>query len=159
VRLDDVEAYLGVDDPACHTFAGRRTQRTEIMWGKAGVAYVYLIYGIHSCLNVVTVGEGTPEAVLIRGASPLMGGRLIRDRRGGRVAPKSLTDGPGKLCQALEITRADNGVDLCRRESAITILTDGYNVPDQEVDRLPRIGVDYAGEAAAWPLRFSSRRR
>jgi len=154
VRLSEVEAYLGEDDPACHTFGGRRTARTETMWGEAGHAYVYLVYGMHHCLNVVTVGEGVPEAILIRGGTPLVGGSLIHDRRGERVASHSLTDGPGKLCQAMAITRADDGVDLCATEGEITIRTDGYRISDEEVDRLPRVGVDYAGEAAEWPLRM-----
>ena len=156
VRLNEVEAYLGVDDPACHTFGGRRTPRTETMWGEAGHAYVYLVYGIHNCLNIVTVGEGMPEAVLIRGGMPLMGGSLIQDRRGGRVASLSLTDGPGKLCQALAITRTDDGVDLCAPESEITIRSDGHTHSEHQVERLPRVGIDYAGEAAAWPLRMKT---
>ena len=158
VRLNEVEAYLGVDDPACHTFGGRRTTRTETMWGEAGHAYVYLVYGLHNCLNVVTVGEGVPEAILIRGGIPITGCEQIRERRGARVATRSLTDGPGKLCEALAITRADDGVDLCALESEITIYTDGYRISDDEVDRLPRVGVDYAGEAAAWPLRMKINR-
>ena len=159
VRLSEVEAYLGEDDPACHTFGGRRTARTETMWGEAGHAYVYLIYGLHNCLNVVTVGEGVPEAILIRGGRPMTGLELIRKRRGDWMRPAAFTDGPGKLCQALAITRDDDGVDLCAPESEITIRTDGYRVSDEEVDRFPRVGVDYAGEAAAWPLRMRIRSR
>ena len=154
VRLDEVEAYLGADDPACHTFGGRRTPRTETMWGEAGRAYVYLIYGIHHCLNVVTVGEGVPEAILIRGGRPIAGVNLVRQRRGVGVGSAAFADGPGKLCQALAITRKDDGVDLCESKGGITIHTDGLTVPEDEVQRLPRVGVDYAGEAAAWPLRL-----
>lgn len=154
VRISEVESYLGVDDPACHTFGGRRTRRTETMWGAAGVAYVYLIYGIHSCLNVVTVGEGAPEAVLIRGGWPLLGLDLIRSRRGPRVADRSLADGPGKLCRALDVTLRDDGCDLCRPGRAMAVLTDGLEVTESEIIRSPRVGVDYAGEAAGWPLRL-----
>jgi DNA-3-methyladenine glycosylase len=154
-RLDEVEAYLGVDDPACHTFGGRRTPRTETMWGEAGIAYVYLVYGLHCCLNAVTVGDGSPEAVLIRSGRPVCGGGLIRARRGPRVADRSLTDGPGKLCQALAIDRSADGADLCRSSSALTIRDDGYSVPSRSIERSPRIGVDYAGEAALWPLRWT----
>ena len=157
VRLNEVEAYLGVDDPACHTFGGRRTARTDTMWGEAGLAYVYLIYGMHHCLNVVTVGEGVPEAVLIRGGAPLMGSGLVRRRRGPKVAPRNLTDGPGKLCSALAVTRAENGLDFGDPGSPLTIRSDGRTYSDREVDRLPRIGVDYAGEAALWPLRLKLR--
>jgi len=157
VRLNEVEAYLGVDDPACHTFGGRRTRRTETMWGEAGRAYVYLIYGMHHCLNVVTVGEGVPEAVLIRGGVPVLGNRLVRRRRGPNVPRRNLADGPGKLCSALAVTRAENGLDLCDPGSPLTIRSDGLGFSDRSPDRLPRVGVDYAGEAASWPLRFRLR--
>ncbi len=154
VRVTEVEAYLGVDDPACHTFGGRRTRRTETMWGEAGHAYIYLVYGLHSCLNVVTVGPERPEAVLVRGGVVVEGLGLVRARRGRRVGERSLTDGPGKLCQALAITRADNGVDLCLLESTLRICDDGVEIPENRVRRVPRVGVDYAGEAASWPLRL-----
>lgn len=154
VRITEVEAYLGVGDPACHTYGGRRTPRTATMWGEAGFAYVYLIYGLHSCLNVVTVGEGAPEAVLIRGGTPVRGAELIRARRGRSVAERSLTDGPGKLCRALAITRADDGADLCDGHGGLAVVSDGCEVAEDRVIRSPRIGVDYAGEAALWPLRF-----
>ena len=156
VRITEVESYLGIDDPACHTWGGRRTPRTETMWGEAGHAYVYLIYGLHNCLNVVTVGPGQPEAVLIRGGMVEKGLDLVCARRGPRVGERSLTDGPGKLCQALGISRLDDGVDLCAPDSALRICDDGFEIPEDRVLRLPRIGVDYAGEAASWPLRFQA---
>ena len=155
LRLTEVEAYLGIDDPACHTFGGRCTPRTETMWGEAGHAYVYLVYGLHSCLNVVTVGPGRPEAVLIRGGVIEEGIELVRARRGARVGERSLTDGPGKLCQALAITRSDDAVDLCEPTSGLTICDDGVEFPEDRLQKLPRVGVDYAGEAASWPLRFT----
>jgi len=151
LRLTEVEAYLGVDDPACHTFGGRRTWRTAVMWGEAGHAYIYFVYGMHHCLNVVTVGPGRPEAVLVRGGVPVAGEAAMRARRGGK---NGLADGPAKLCQALALTREQNGADLCTRESGLWIADDGTRVPDGQIERLPRVGVDYAGEAAAWPLRF-----
>ena len=154
MRLTEVEAYLGVVDPACHTFGGRRTDRTETMWGEAGYAYVYLVYGLHSCLNAVTVGRGHPQAVLVRGGVVESGQDIVRNRRGPKVGERSLTDGPGKLCQALAITRDDDGVDLCAPDTMIRICDDGFEVADEDVIRGPRVGVDYAGEAAAWPLRF-----
>jgi DNA-3-methyladenine glycosylase len=154
VRLAEVEAYLGAEDPACHTFGGRRTARTETMWGEAGMAYVYLIYGLHNCLNVVTVGPGVGEAVLVRGGLTAAGGGLVRSRRGSRVPESGLTDGPGKLCQALAVSREDDGSDLCGPSSGLWICDDGVRVADASVTRTPRIGVHYAGEAAAWPLRF-----
>jgi DNA-3-methyladenine glycosylase len=154
VRLTEVESYLGFEDPACHTYGGRRTPRTETMWGEAGHAYVYLVYGLHSCLNVVTVGPGQPEAVLIRGGVVEEGLELVRARRGLRVGETSLTDGPGKLCQALAVTRADDGVGLYAPDSSLKVCDDGFEIPEDRVLRLPRIGVDYAGEAASWPLRL-----
>ena len=154
VRLTDVEAYLGVEDPACHTYRGRRTARTETMWGEAGHAYVYLVYGMHHCLNVVTGGPERPEAVLIRGAAVVGGHALVRRRRGPRIRESSLVDGPGKLCQALEINRADDGTDLCSDRSSLRICDDGTSIADASIRRLPRVGVDYAGEAASWPLRL-----
>jgi len=153
LRLAEVEAYLGVDDPACHTFGGRRTRRTATMWGEAGHAYVYLVYGMYDCLNVVTVGEGHPEAVLIRGGIPVAGEELMLHRRQGRR--RHLADGPGKLCRALAISRADDGADLCDPASGLWIAQDGLTIPASRIVAAPRVGVDYAGEAAAWPLRFS----
>lgn len=151
VRLTEVEAYLGPDDQACHTFGGRRTPRTEVMWGPAGFSYVYLVYGMHHCLNIVTVGDGHAEAVLIRGGWAVEGEGLMRRRRAGG---RELSDGPGKLCQALSISRADNGLDLCDSRSGLYLGDDGMKVRRAEVRSLPRVGVSYAGEAAAWPLRF-----
>jgi DNA-3-methyladenine glycosylase len=154
VRLTEVEAYLGVDDAACHTFGGRRTARTETMWGEAGHAYVYLVYGLHSCLNVVTVGRGRPEAVLIRGGVVESGVELAKARRGAAVRERALADGPGKLCQALAVSRADDAADLCAPASGLVIRDDGMRVGESSVRRLPRVGVAYGGAAAAWPLRF-----
>ncbi len=158
LRLTEVEAYLGIDDPACHTWGGLRTPRNETMWGEAGHAYVYLVYGLHHCLNVVTVGPDRPEAVLIRGGTVESGREIVHGRRGPRVGERSLTDGPGKLCQALAVTRADDGVDLCSPASTLRICDDGTAVPEGRVRRLPRVGVDYAGEAASWPLRLVTSR-
>jgi DNA-3-methyladenine glycosylase len=156
MRLTEVEAYLGIKDPACHTFGGRRTPRTETMWGEAGHAYVYLVYGLHNCLNVVTVGPERPEAILIRGGVVEEGLDLVRNRRGPKIGERSLTDGPGKLCQALAIDRNDDGHDLCAPESGLMICDDGVRIPDDRVFRSTRVGVDYAGEAASWPLRLTA---
>ncbi len=152
LRLTEVEAYLGAGDRACHTFGGRRTPRTEVMWGQAGFAYIYFVYGMYHCLNVVTVGPGEPEAVLVRGGVPVTGEALMVTRRGGRR--RALADGPGKLCQAMALTREQNGLDLCSRGGGLWIADDGVRPSIEKIQRLPRVGIAYAGEAASWPLRF-----
>ena len=152
-RLVEVEAYLGVGDPAAHTFGGRRTPRNEVMWGDGGCLYVYFTYGMHFCCNAVTRKAGIPEAVLLRGAVPVHGGPLIAARRGGR-AGRQLLDGPAKLCQGLAIDRALNGADLTLA-GEIWLASDGFGCRPGSVRRLPRVGVGYAGDAARWPLRFA----
>ncbi|HPW54910.1 MAG: DNA-3-methyladenine glycosylase [Thermoanaerobaculaceae bacterium] len=152
LRLCEIEAYLGVDDPACHTFGGRRTPRTEVMWGEAGHLYVYFTYGMHFCANVVTSGPGEPEAALLRGGVVLAGVGLV-ERRRGRRDRRGWLDGPGRLCRGLGLGRAENGADLTVG-GAIWLADDGVRVPSGSVVRGPRVGVAYAGEAAGWPLRF-----
>jgi len=152
-RLSEVEAYLGIDDPAAHTFRGRRTPRVEVMWGEAGHLYVYFTYGMHHCANVVTRGPGAPEAVLLRGAVPVLDEEGMRRRRGGRGG-RSMLDGPARLCQALAIDRSLNGCDVTRG-GAVWIADDGFRLPGHAVRALPRVGVAYAGAAASWPLRLT----
>jgi DNA-3-methyladenine glycosylase len=152
VRLVEVEAYLGVGDPAAHTSGGRRTARNEVMWGEGGLLYVYFTYGMHHCCNVVTRHPGRPEAVLLRGAVPVLGEPLIVARRNGRGG-RQLLDGPARLCQGLGIDRALNGTDLTSGD-AIWLASDGFSCREAWVRRRPRVGVAYAGEAARWPLRF-----
>jgi DNA-3-methyladenine glycosylase len=138
-RIVETEAYVGVHDLACHASRGK-TARTRILWGPPGRAYVYFIYGMHWCFNAVTGREGRPAAVLVRGLEPVA----------GFDGPVRL-DGPGRLCRALDITGALNGADLVT--SGLRIL-DAPPVPGREVERGPRIGVDYAKEWAERPLRF-----
>ncbi|HPS78719.1 MAG TPA: DNA-3-methyladenine glycosylase, partial [Thermoanaerobaculaceae bacterium] len=152
VRLTEVEAYLGVGDPACHTFGGRRTPRTEAMWGEGGRLYVYFTYGMHFCANVVTRGVGEPEAALLRGGLVVAGAELVARRR-GRADLRGLLDGPAKLCQGLGIDRTLYDADLSRAD-AIWVADDGWAPPDGSVRKGPRVGVAYAGEAASWALRF-----
>jgi DNA-3-methyladenine glycosylase len=151
-RLTEVEAYLGVDDPACHSFGGRHTARNDVMWGGAGHLYVYFTYGIHHCANVVTRRAGVPEAVLLRGAVPLLGRELMVARRGGR-AGVALLDGPGRLTKALGLDRALDGTDLVDGRE-VFLADDGLRWRTDWTAALPRVGVAYAGAAAAWPLRF-----
>jgi DNA-3-methyladenine glycosylase len=134
-----VEAYVGPQDKACHASKGR-TQRTEVLFGPPGIAYVYLIYGMHHCLNVVTEREEFPSAVLIRAIE--IDGVLI--------------DGPGRLCRALEVDRSLNRFDMTSGES-LWIEDRGGNVPRGAIGVFPRIGVDYAGEWAKKLWRFRLR--
>lgn len=145
----ETEAYLGVSDPAAHTFQGRRTPRVAPMWGPGGQAYVYRVYGLHDCLNVVTREEGRPEAVLIRAAIPL----AFWGTSEGDVAKGDLlsASGPGRLCRRLGIARDLSGTSLAGPH---LLLSRGV-ARDFSVLCGPRVGVDYAGEAAAWPLRFA----
>lgn len=152
VRLVEVEAYLGVSDPACHTFGGRRTPRTEVMWGEAGHLYVYFLYGMHHCANVVTREAGEPEAVLLRGGMVVMGLDAVARLR-GRHDRFGWLDGPARLCQGLGLDRTLNGHDLTSA-SEVWLADDGFRVPADSVHRAGRVGVAYAGEAASWPLRF-----
>jgi len=137
VRIVETEAYVGPSDLACHAARGR-TRRTEVMFGPAGHAYVFLIYGFHNCLNVVTEGVDMPAAVLIRGAEPLQN---VEHR----------TDGPGLLCRALGIDRTFTGHDLT---TPPLYLTAGVRASPLEIDVGPRVGVAYAGDWAMRPWRF-----
>jgi DNA-3-methyladenine glycosylase len=144
----ETEAYLGPDDRASHASRGR-TGRTEMMFGPPGLAYVYLIYGMYNCLNVVTEPEGYPAAVLIRALEPCMGQELMRRRRPRASQEEELANGPGKLCQALGVERGMNGWNL--RTSALR-LTPGRTA--KEIGTGPRIGVSYAGLWQEKPWRF-----
>jgi DNA-3-methyladenine glycosylase len=145
----EIEAYGGADDPASHAY--RRTQRSAIMFGPPGMAYVYFIYGMHHCLNAVTASDGHPGALLIRGIFPAEGIETMRTRRPG-VADRHLADGPAKLCQALGIALAQNGSDLTV-DSELFIVA-GEQVAAQEITTTPRIGVRGDEEARTRPWRF-----
>lgn len=147
----ETEAYLGVTDPACHTFGGKRTPRTETMYAGGGVAYVYLIYGMYCCLNAVTRNEGDPEAVLIRALAAEQGHEFWQAQHPS-LKPHQWLSGPGRLCRALQIDRGCNGLSL---RSGQLWIAPGVDTPVSDVIASPRIGVGYAGEAARWPLRFS----
>ena len=138
-RIVETEAYVGAADRASHSWNGRRTARVEPMYADGGHLYVFLVYGMHACANVVTRREGVAEAVLLRAAE------------GPEGAPSRLMAGPGKLCAALGITTADSGLDLVG-ESAIRVFARSAGRPSIGVS--PRIGIDYAREAKDWPLRF-----
>jgi len=151
-RIVETEAYRGPADRAAHSRGGLRSARNEVMYGPAGHAYVYFIYGMYHCMNVVTRERDVPEAVLIRALEPVAGTDAMRARRRLADAPDwKLCRGPGALCRALGIDRAHNGFDLVR--GAIRVL-DAPAVPARAVARTPRIGVDYAGRDAVRPWRF-----
>ena len=144
----EAEAYRGPEDRAAHSYGGRRTKRTEAMFGVAGHAYVFLIYGLHHNFNVVAGSEGQPHAVLIRSIEPLVGLELMARRRGMDLDRVELTNGPGKLSEAMGINLAHYGADLC---GGPLFLADG---PRVRTRRSPRVGVDYAGTWAKRPWRF-----
>jgi len=143
----ETEAYLGGDDLASHSAAGI-TDRTRVIFGPPGHAYVYLSYGIHECLNIVAEPAGVPGCVLIRSLEPLMGLDIMRSRRPGAQTRRDLTSGPGKLTRALAITRAHNGVDLTRGELTVHAPLHKHPV---DITVTPRIGIT---KCAEWPLRF-----
>jgi DNA-3-methyladenine glycosylase len=138
-RIVETEAYVGAHDLACHASKGC-TPRTEVLFGPPGRAYVYLIYGMYHCFNVVTDVEGVASAVLVRAVEPLEG-----------VQAGVRTDGPGRLCRALGLTLAHNRLDL---QGERLHLLEGAPIPEASVQRGPRIGVDYAGEWALAPYRL-----
>lgn len=148
-RIVESEAYLGIRDRAAHSFGARRTPRNEVMWGPPGHAYVFFIYGMHFHLNLVTDQETIPTAVLIRAVEPLSGLEWMLQRRKFPKKPELLTNGPGKLCQAFDIGRPQNGSDLC---GPPLFLASGP--PPRRIYRCQRIGVDYAGSWARRQLRF-----
>ena len=156
LRLVEVEAYLGGPDRASHAWDGRRTPRNASLYLPGGHAYVYFIYGMHWCLNAVTGEPDVGSAVLIRAGEPVEGEERMRENRGfeKRVKPGDLAGGPGKLCRALAVDRSLDGAFL---DQGPLRITRGEPVEPAEIAAGPRVGVDYAGEAAAWPLRFAVR--
>lgn len=152
VLVTETEAYAGESDRASHAFGGRRTGRTEAMYGEGGHAYVYLCYGIHHLFNVVTNVGGIPHAVLVRAALPVSGVATLRQRRGGRHTDSKLMPGPGTVSQALGITTALSRASL--RGNKVWIEDAGTVITPREITIGPRIGVGYAGDDALLPYRF-----
>ena len=151
-RIVETEAYNGVIDKASHAWNGRRTARTEIMFGDAGMAYVYLCYGIHHLFNIVTNAKNTPHAVLIRALEPLTGIDTMLKRRGKKKPDTTLSSGPGNVSKALGISTKHSGTNLL--DNIMYIADDGYKVTNKQILATPRIGVDYAGADASLPYRF-----
>jgi DNA-3-methyladenine glycosylase len=156
LRLVETEAYLGQPDRASHAWAGRRTARNESLYRPGGCAYVYFIYGMHYCLNAVTGRAEIGSAVLLRAGEAVEGTAAMQANRRlqGRLRPGAVAGGPGKLCQALRIDRALDGHPL---DAPPLFLATGQPVGRRDVVAGPRVGIDYAGEATSWPLRFALR--
>ena len=146
-RIVETEAYLGYDDPASHGYLHRRNARNEALFGPPGVWYVYLSYGMHWCANLVCQREGLASAVLLRALEPMEGLDVMRRRR-GPMADRQLCSGPGRLCQALGITRDLDGAPMAR--GPVEVLR-GSAMPHGSIAATPRIGIT---KAADWPLRF-----
>lgn len=168
-RINETEAYIGAIDKACHAYGYRRTRRTQVMFGPGGAAYIYLIYGIYSCLNLVTEAEGEPCAVLIRGGEVRYGGDTIAKNRFGKplgeltsIQRKNLLNGPGKLCKGLALTPEQNGLSLQGEELFVTDSLSGLGLDPWPGDEGPltiaaskRVGIDYAQECADYLWRFT----
>lgn len=156
-KIVETEAYMGFNDKAAHTYNGRRTSRVEVMYGEEGHAYVYLIYGMYNCFNVVAAKEGIAQAVLVRALEPIKGldkMSLNRFQKPFNQLKNSqiigLTNGPGKLCKAFGITREINGEDLTKDKLYICSSTEEkFNIIETT-----RVGIDYAEEARDYPWRF-----
>ena len=173
--ITEVESYMGVEDKGSHTYGGRRTERTEPMFHKGGTSYVYFTYGMYHCMNITTGWENVPQAALIRGVIPAdpeseermmklrldaVRRRLVKKqadtesvlKRREKAIRKNLADGPGKLCIAMEVSKADNDVDMV--ESATFYVTEGIEIKPEDIKAGKRIGIDYAEEAADYLWRF-----
>ncbi|RZK67630.1 MAG: DNA-3-methyladenine glycosylase [Pedobacter sp.] len=148
----ETEAYFGIKDKASHAYGGRRTNRTETMYAKGGIAYVYLCYGIHNLFNVVSANINEPHAILIRAIEPLIGKEIMEDRRNMPYTKAAISSGPGSAAKALGIDRSFNakyltGDDVWIEDQQITF-------HDDEIATTPRVGIAYAEEHALLPLRF-----
>jgi len=145
----ETEAYCGRIDKACHSYKGK-TERTAVMFGPKGHAYIYLIYGMYHCLNLTSGKAGEPEAVLIRALEPIEGLHHMHERR-GTDKHKNLCSGPGKLAMALDTPKALSGMDVCSGQTLY--LEAGIEVP--EITASPRINIGYAEEAVDYLWRFT----
>ena len=149
-RIVELEAYLGIEDKAAHSFGGKRTARTEVMFGEGGRAYVFFVYGMYNQFNVVLGREDVPHVALVRAIEPVENIERMRARR-GKMPDRNLTSGPGKLCIALGIDKSHYGEDLAGERIWIE---DGGPVEKKVIGSGPRIGIDYAEEYALKPWRF-----
>ncbi len=152
-RIVETEAYKGFTDGASHAYEGRRTARNEAMYAKAGTLYVYICYGMHQMVNVVTNGLNQPDAVLIRAVEPLNGMAFMQERTGKTSGNTTITRGPGNVAKALGINKSHGGLPLSG--STIYLADDGFVLSENQLAVSRRIGIDGAGaEAIALPWRF-----
>ena len=148
-KIVEIEAYMGPNDKGAHSFGGRHTPRMDPLYNTGGFAYIFQLHGHNYCFNVVTQKTGIPQAVLIRGLEPIQGLDLMAKRRNIDISTdlrskfKNLTNGPSKLCQAMDIDTSLNGIDLCGDE---LFITSGKTFNDDEILSAPRVNIDYAGE-------------
>lgn len=147
-KITELEVYIGAEDKACHAYPNKKTPRNAVMFEQGGVAYVFFVYGMYNQFNVVTNEEGTANALLIRALEPVAGLEVMQERR-KCTKIENLTTGPGKLCQALGITREQNGIDLKGDVLWISPKTEAF-----EFESAPRVGIDYAEEYKDKPWRF-----
>ena len=151
-KIVETEAYVGVIDKASHAFSGRRTARNEHMYSSAGTAYVYICYGMHQMLNIVTNEKEIPDAVLIRAIEPVIGIEIMMERTGKKISDKSITRGPGNVGKSLGIYKHHSGLYLLEEE--IYLLDTEEKIPDEQIGVSKRIGVEGAGADALLPYRF-----
>ena len=156
-KVIEVEAYLGPNDKACHCYNYKKTEKTKVMYMKPGTIYVYYIYGMYFCLNIITGTEGMPCAVFIRQLYPIEGIDLMEENRKAKIGKnyKNLVDGPSKLCMAMNITKEEfNGKDSCSSSSKL-FLSQGQKINTNKIILNKRIGIDYAKEDKDLLLRFT----
>lgn len=150
----ETEAYRGADDKASHAYNGKRTKRTSVMYESAGTAYIYLCYGLHHMMNVVTGPCGIANAVLIRSLEPISGLEIMAERRNMASDDNRLTKGPGSVGQAMGIHAGMTGISMTIPEPVIWLEDRGVIIPPSEIGQSERIGVSYAAECAHWPWRY-----
>ncbi len=151
-KIIETEAYMGIPDKASHAYRGKRTPRTEPLFHKGGIAYIYTIYGIYECFNIVVNNQEKPESVFLRSVEPLDHMALLRKNRPIKnQSPQNLTNGPSKLCMALKIDKTLNGLSLVKCDDLYIL--PGDNKP-QDVEATPRINIDYAAEFTTKKWRF-----
>jgi DNA-3-methyladenine glycosylase len=151
-RIVETEAYIGITDKASHSYNKKRTARNEHMYAPAATAYVYICYGLHQMLNIVTNAKDVPDAILIRAIEPLLGIDTMQKRTGKKILDKTLTRGPGNVGKALGIFKYHSGLNLLDEE--IYLLNDGFKIPKDKIGISKRIGVESAGADALLPYRF-----